>query len=148
MLALTALTEVTDPSAYGVAELEPDGRVRRFVEKPKPGDSDSKLINAGAYVFEPEISSLIPAGVPYSVERGTFPLLLERKIPSTQLSKRSRMASSRSMSRVSISTKNLFVGDAGIMVGGAGSRLEWPAMETEYHRPVYGGKRGGRSGRI
>jgi mannose-1-phosphate guanylyltransferase len=79
--ATIALTAVADPSAYGVVELESDGRVRRFVEKPKPGESDSKLINAGVYLFEPEIFSLIPPGVNYSVERGTFPLLLERKIP-------------------------------------------------------------------
>ena len=31
------LTPVADPSAYGVVELDGDGRVRRFLEKPAPG---------------------------------------------------------------------------------------------------------------
>src|ERR1700687_2655674 len=42
---------------------------------------------------------------------------LDRTIPSIQLSKRSKIASRRSISRVNISTKNRFVGSALILVG-------------------------------
>jgi mannose-1-phosphate guanylyltransferase len=80
-LVTIALTEVSDPSAYGVVELSPEGRIQRFVEKPAPGETTSHFINAGAYIFEKEAFSMIPAGVTYSVERGLFPQLLEQKKP-------------------------------------------------------------------
>ncbi len=69
------LTPVADPSAYGVAEL--DGPViTRFVEKPQPGESDSCLINAGTYVFEPSVIDRISAGQMVSIERDIFPDLV------------------------------------------------------------------------
>ena len=52
-VATLHLTPVDDPSAFGVVELDEGGRVRRFVEKPAPGVTDSNLINAGTYVMEP-----------------------------------------------------------------------------------------------
>lgn len=66
------LTPVEDPSAFGVVEIDDDGRVRRFVEKPAPGETTSNLINAGTYVFEPSVLDRIPAGRRVSVERETF----------------------------------------------------------------------------
>lgn len=73
-----ALTQVEDPSAYGVVELSPDGRILRFVEKPAPGTAPSNLINAGVYVMEPYILDSIPQGRPTSVEREIFPQLIEQ----------------------------------------------------------------------
>jgi mannose-1-phosphate guanylyltransferase len=70
------LTGVDDPSAYGVAELDRDGRVLQFVEKPPPGTEPSNLISAGTYVFEPRVLERIPSGRPVSIERETFPLLV------------------------------------------------------------------------
>jgi mannose-1-phosphate guanylyltransferase len=71
------LTPVEDPSAFGVVECDDDGVVRRFVEKPAPGDTTSNLINAGTYVFEPSVLDLIAPGQRVSVERDTFPRLVE-----------------------------------------------------------------------
>lgn len=73
------LTPVDDPSRYGVVELDADGRVQRFVEKPPPGVTDSNLINAGTYVMEPSVLELIESGRRVSVERETFPALVERR---------------------------------------------------------------------
>lgn len=70
------LTPVDDPSAFGVVETESDGHVRRFVEKPAPGETDSNLINAGTYVFEPSVLDLVPEGERVSVERVVFPALV------------------------------------------------------------------------
>jgi mannose-1-phosphate guanylyltransferase len=72
------LTPVDDPSAYGVVVIDDDGRVQRFVEKPAPGTEPSRMINAGTYVFEPEVLDVIPPGRKVSVERETFPILVER----------------------------------------------------------------------
>ncbi|MFP5488568.1 MAG: sugar phosphate nucleotidyltransferase, partial [Acidimicrobiia bacterium] len=69
------LTPVDDPSAFGVVETEGDV-VRRFVEKPAPGETDSNLINAGTYVFEPAVLDLIGVGERVSIERVTFPSLV------------------------------------------------------------------------
>jgi mannose-1-phosphate guanylyltransferase len=69
------LTPVPDPSAFGVVETDPDGRVRRFIEKPPPGVTDSNLINGGTYVMEPTVLASIPAGEPVNVERVVFPEL-------------------------------------------------------------------------
>ena len=54
----------------------PGGRVLAFVEKPAPGSEPSNLINAGTYVFEPDVLDLIEPGRPVSVERDTFPRLV------------------------------------------------------------------------
>ena len=72
------LIGVDDPSAFGVAELAEDGRIRQFVEKPAPGTEPSNLINAGTYVFEPSVLAMVPPGRRVSVERDTFPRLVER----------------------------------------------------------------------
>lgn len=72
------LIPVEDPSAYGVVELGADERIVAFVEKPAPGTAPSNLISAGTYVLEPEVVDLIAADVAVSVERITFPTLVER----------------------------------------------------------------------
>ncbi len=77
-LATIHLTPVEDPSAFGVVEAEPSGRVRQFVEKPAPGTQPSNLINGGTYVVEPEVLSMIPLGRMVSIERETFPAIVER----------------------------------------------------------------------
>lgn len=69
--------EVADPSQFGVVEADGDGRVRRFVEKPKPGETDARDINAGTYILEPEAIAAIPSSGPVSIERETFPHLIK-----------------------------------------------------------------------
>lgn len=69
-----ALWRVPDPSAFGVVGLDGD-RIIDFQEKPAPGTAISDLINAGVYVFQPELLDHIPAGV-VSLERQVFPKVL------------------------------------------------------------------------
>jgi len=71
------LTPVDDPSAYGVVAMDKDGKVERFVEKPAPGTAPSNLINAGTYVLEPSVLARIPLGRKVSIERETFPLIVD-----------------------------------------------------------------------
>ena len=75
-----ALMAVADPSLYGDVEMEPDGRILRFTEKPPPGRSATNTINAGVYVIERETLDLIPEGRVVSIEREFFPDLLARGI--------------------------------------------------------------------
>jgi len=71
------LIGVKDPSAFGVVEIGDDGKISRFVEKPPKGAEPSNLINAGTYVFEPSVLDLIAADQRVSIERDTFPRLVE-----------------------------------------------------------------------
>jgi mannose-1-phosphate guanylyltransferase len=75
--ATILLTPVEDPSRYGLVRLHADGRVRSFLEKPRPEEIDTNLINAGLYVLEPDVLDLIPPGRPVSIEREVFPQLVE-----------------------------------------------------------------------
>ena len=71
------LTPVDDPSQFGVVETSGDGRVVRFVEKPKPGESSSRNVNAGTYVLEPSVIERVPLGAKVSIERVVFPAMVE-----------------------------------------------------------------------
>jgi mannose-1-phosphate guanylyltransferase len=76
--ATLALIAVEDPSAYGLVRR--DGlAVREFVEKPRPDEIDTNLVNAGAYIIEREVlDEMAPAGTKVSIERDVFPALVGR----------------------------------------------------------------------
>lgn len=76
--ATISLTEVADPSAFGVVPTEDDGAVIAFVEKPAPGKAPSNWINAGTYVLEPGFLDRVPPRLNVSVEREVFPRMLAR----------------------------------------------------------------------
>jgi NDP-sugar pyrophosphorylase family protein len=71
------LTQVDNPSAYGVVETDDNQRVKRFIEKPPPGTETTNWINAGGYILNPEVLQYIPLGKHYMFEKGLFPNLLE-----------------------------------------------------------------------
>ena len=75
--ATILLTPVLDPSRYGLVRTAADGRVETFLEKPRPEEIDTDLINAGLYVLEPEVLDLVPEGRAVSIEREVFPTLAE-----------------------------------------------------------------------
>lgn len=79
--ATIVLTPVENPSAYGLVLTDGDGRVERFLEKPKSDEITTDTINAGVYVLDPSILEHIPENENYSFEYDLFPSLLERKIP-------------------------------------------------------------------
>jgi NDP-sugar pyrophosphorylase family protein len=76
--ATISLTQVEDPTAFGVVPTQADGSVIAFVEKPAPGKAPSNWINAGTYVVEPAFLRRIPPRLNVSVERETFPRMLAR----------------------------------------------------------------------
>ncbi len=66
-----------DPSAFGVVPTDAQGRVLAFIEKPPRDEAPTNLINAGTYIFEPSVLDRIPPDVRVSVERETFPAMVE-----------------------------------------------------------------------
>lgn len=69
------LVRVANPRAFGCVPTDGEGRVEAFLEKTEDPPTDQ--INAGCYVFKKELIESIPAGRVVSVERETFPQLLE-----------------------------------------------------------------------
>ena len=76
-VATIVLTPVPNPTAYGLVETGKDGKVRRFLEKPKPEEVTCDTINAGIYILEPKVLDYVPEGEPFMFEYGVFPKLLE-----------------------------------------------------------------------
>jgi len=71
-----SLWPVQNVSEFGVVDIKNDGNVTRFVEKPKPEDAPSNLINAGAYLLEPEVLDYIETGRLISMEKEIFPQII------------------------------------------------------------------------
>lgn len=76
-----SLVPVADPTKFGLVETNENSQIRAFIEKPGPNEITTNMINAGAYYFENEIFDLIPPEINYSLERGLYPMLLDKKVP-------------------------------------------------------------------
>jgi NDP-sugar pyrophosphorylase family protein len=75
-----ALTEMQDARNYGSVTLGEDQKILQFQEKSEQA-TGAKLINAGIYVLEPEILHFIPVARKASLERETFPAVLQQGRP-------------------------------------------------------------------
>jgi NDP-sugar pyrophosphorylase family protein len=52
------LREVENVEGLGIADIDKDCRIQRFIEKPLPKDAPSNLANTGLYVLSPEIRKI------------------------------------------------------------------------------------------
>jgi mannose-1-phosphate guanylyltransferase len=73
-----ALTEVEDPTQYGVVGLDSNGRIVKFKEKPKKEEAFSNLVNAGIYVLEPEVLEFVPPDQKFDFAKDLFPKLMSK----------------------------------------------------------------------
>ena len=71
-----SLWPVENVEEFGVVDLIEKGKIIGFVEKPRPEDAPSNLINAGAYLLEPEILDYIEKGKLVSMEKEIFPQII------------------------------------------------------------------------
>ena len=79
--SILVLTEVDDPSSFGVVEIEGDC-ITDIVEKPSPGEAPSNLINAGIYLFDKNIFQAIKKTE--KSERGEYEITDSLKIQISQ----------------------------------------------------------------
>src|SRR5438876_591647 len=70
-----ALTNVDDPSAYGVAIVDEENEIVRFVEKPSPGTVPSNLVSTGFYILEPEVLDYVE-NEKWDFAKDLFPYLM------------------------------------------------------------------------
>lgn len=75
------VTEVEDPSPYGIVSADERGRIIKFLEKPRPEEVFSRIINTGIYVLEPDVLRYCPPAQPFDFSRDLFPKLLEANEP-------------------------------------------------------------------
>jgi mannose-1-phosphate guanylyltransferase len=64
-IATLTLFHAPNPSACGIVEVAPDGRMTGFVEK--PADPPGDLANAGVYAFAPAVLDLIDEPLPRDI---------------------------------------------------------------------------------
>jgi mannose-1-phosphate guanylyltransferase len=82
-LATIVLKDVprAEVSKYGVVATDPDGRIRRFQEKPRAEDAVSTSVNTGIYIFEPAVFDYIPSGCEFDIGGQLFPALVAAQVP-------------------------------------------------------------------
>jgi NDP-sugar pyrophosphorylase family protein len=66
-----ALREVENVEGFGIADIDKDMRISRFVEKPSPKEAPSDLANTGLYMVSPEIRKIFK-------EKGVKQIMKER----------------------------------------------------------------------
>ena len=76
-LATIALKRVSDTSEFGVVEVDEEGDILSFQEKPDLKEAISNLANTGVYVLEPRALSFIPENTFFDFARDVFPRFLE-----------------------------------------------------------------------
>ena len=76
-VATIAVVPVENAGRYGTVHVDSNNRITEFMEK--TGADTPGLINAGVYIFRPEILEYIPDG-PVSLEKEVFPKLLDRGV--------------------------------------------------------------------
>mgnify|MGYP000309577102 CR=1 FL=1 len=69
-----------DTTHSGVAEFDEDGRILKFIEKPKLGETESHWVNAGVYLLNSSILNFISDGF-FDFAKNVFPLMLKKNIP-------------------------------------------------------------------
>lgn len=70
------LLSIDDPREFGIADMDINNRIHRFLEKPKAGQIFSNLASTGIYICSPSIFEWIPEGKKYDFAKDLFPFML------------------------------------------------------------------------
>ena len=70
------LLSIDDPRDFGIADMDINSRIHRFLEKPKSGQVFSNLASTGIYICDPSIFELIPENKKYDFAKDLFPSML------------------------------------------------------------------------
>ena len=95
------LMPVPDPRAYGLVELDADGRLTRFREKPTADEPiTTNTINAGIYLIDAALLDRIPAGRRGLDRARVLPRADRRRDPVLRLDRRGVLAGHRQPGRL------------------------------------------------
>lgn len=70
------LLSIDDPREFGIADMDVNNKIHRFLEKPSAGEIFSNLASTGIYVCNPEIFDRIPKNKEYDFAKDIFPEML------------------------------------------------------------------------
>lgn len=79
--ATITVKRIPRPLTCAIVELDADGGVARFVEKPAPDEVFSELASIGLYCFAPAVLDLIPRERPFDIAAELIPALLTARLP-------------------------------------------------------------------
>jgi NDP-sugar pyrophosphorylase family protein len=79
--ATITVKRVARPEAFAVVEVDAQGFVTRFVEKPEPADVFTDLASIGVYCFKPEVIDFVPDDRPFDIAGELIPALLAAGMP-------------------------------------------------------------------
>ncbi len=71
------LLSIDDPREFGIADMDVNNRIHRFLEKPGPGEIFSNLASTGIYMCDPEIFDHIPEDTQFDFAKDLFPYLMK-----------------------------------------------------------------------
>lgn len=71
------LLSIDDPREFGIADMDINNRIHRFLEKPKAGQIFSNLASTGIYICDPSIFEWIPEHKKCDFAKDLFPFMLE-----------------------------------------------------------------------
>ena len=66
------LTRMKNPSLYGVVEVDENGKITKFLEKPKMSKDSTALVNCGIYVIKKEVVDKIPPHTFFDFAKDVF----------------------------------------------------------------------------
>jgi NDP-sugar pyrophosphorylase family protein len=72
--------KVEDPTRAGIVQMDAEGRLLRFHEKPSRDEAFSNLANAGIFVFEPKILQFVPHDKYFDIGHDLIPTLLRNGV--------------------------------------------------------------------
>jgi mannose-1-phosphate guanylyltransferase len=76
-----SLYRVLNPTECGLVDVDENGRVLRFVEKPPADQVSTDLANSGLLICDPELLCGVPVDTVYDFGRDLLPALLEKRRP-------------------------------------------------------------------
>jgi mannose-1-phosphate guanylyltransferase / phosphomannomutase len=79
--ATVVLTQMAHPVDFGVAILNEDRRISRFLEKPSASEVFSDAVNTGIYILEPELLKYLEPDTEADFSQDLFPRLLADDVP-------------------------------------------------------------------
>ncbi len=74
-----SLWKVDNVEDFGVVDFSPDGKIKKFIEKPARDEAPSQLINAGTYCMDYGVLDYIEKGKFVSMEKEIFPKVIEER---------------------------------------------------------------------
>ncbi|MDR1391721.1 MAG: NTP transferase domain-containing protein [Clostridiales bacterium] len=77
-LATLVLSEVENPTFYGVVTIDETKKVTRFLEKPEWSEVFNKNANTGIYILNPEILSFCPKNEFFDFSKDLFPKIISQ----------------------------------------------------------------------